>query len=370
LRQYASYAVNMPPLAIAVALTVVSAAVFMTAAIGFLTATASPSARRAIIAQYEPPSGVAVLSAAIVLGEPRRSVSAALVDLAVRRIIRILAPDTAGGPYRLELLRLDGVVGVDRALVMAVFGRIPAIGTRVAVTSGNSLLVRRLGWAQSEAQAWVQRAGLRVTHKNGWRLLLPFAQLLLVPVTIGMSNASLPLTLAATLFGLGTIGFTFGRYSALTPVGADLRDHLAGLSLYIRLAEADRMRVLQAPGTALRTDDIIHLTERLLGWAVLHGFGREWAAVLERLGTDASTRSDVVADLPVLLAFSASFDGVAAIGYGQELPPDDAAVAEGGGMDFSSVGGDWDGGSDGGSHDGGSDGGGGGGDGGGGGGGD
>ncbi len=40
----------------------------------------------------------------------------------------------------------------------------------------------------------------------------------------------------------------------LTEQGRAARDHLEGLRLYIRLAEADRLRVLQSPSGALRVD--------------------------------------------------------------------------------------------------------------------
>ena len=40
----------------------------------------------------------------------------------------------------------------------------------------------------------------------------------------------------------------------LTEHGREPRDHLEGLRLYIRLAEADRLRVLQSPSGALRVE--------------------------------------------------------------------------------------------------------------------
>ena len=40
----------------------------------------------------------------------------------------------------------------------------------------------------------------------------------------------------------------------LTERGREIRDHLEGLRLYIRLAEADRLRVLQSPSGAMRVD--------------------------------------------------------------------------------------------------------------------
>ncbi|MDQ2698617.1 MAG: DUF2207 domain-containing protein, partial [Actinomycetota bacterium] len=79
----------------------------------------------------------------------------------------------------------------------------------------------------------------------------------------------------------------------LTDKGAELRDHLEGLREYIRLAEADRLRMLQsASGAERATDDsgvdVVRVYERLLPYAVLFGLEREWQAELSRYYGDAA----------------------------------------------------------------------------------
>ena len=99
----------------------------------------------------------------------------------------------------------------------------------------------------------------------------------------------------------------------LTEAGRGIRDHLEGLRLYIRLAEADRLRVLQSPSGALRVDRpaaasvaagsdastqavapqdaaraldpavVLKLNERLLPYAVLFGQERQWSRELATL---------------------------------------------------------------------------------------
>jgi uncharacterized membrane protein YgcG len=73
----------------------------------------------------------------------------------------------------------------------------------------------------------------------------------------------------------------------LTAKGAELRDHLRGLRLYIQLAEADRIRVLQAPATAERIDvndrsAVIALYEKLLPYAMIWRVEKQWIAELEQ----------------------------------------------------------------------------------------
>ncbi len=73
----------------------------------------------------------------------------------------------------------------------------------------------------------------------------------------------------------------------LTAAGAELRDHLRGMHLYIKVAEQDRLRVLQSPEGALRTpvhvDDpreMLKLNERMLPYAVLFNLEKDWAEQL------------------------------------------------------------------------------------------
>ncbi len=82
---------------------------------------------------------------------------------------------------------------------------------------------------------------------------------------------------------------------ALTEKGSELRDHLEGLREYIRLAEADRLKVLQSPQGADRTpvsiDDpreVLKLNEKLLPYAVLFGLEKEWAEELSKYYVEES----------------------------------------------------------------------------------
>jgi uncharacterized membrane protein YgcG len=92
---------------------------------------------------------------------------------------------------------------------------------------------------------------------------------------------------------IGLIIFTsFFKLSDLRPLtdkGRELYDYLKGLEMYIKLAEADRIRVLQSPEGAERkpvdTDDtasMIILYERVLPYAVLFGIEKDW---LKHIGT-------------------------------------------------------------------------------------
>jgi hypothetical protein len=326
-----------------------------------------PKSKRAIIAQYSPPPAISVLVGALVIGERKRSMAAQFVDLAVRGAIRILTRLTPGGPFRIELVDKAVATGsVESQVIRAVFGDRAAAHQIVRVTSANAPLSRRLQTAQTRAATFARDGGYITTRSVDRRVVLLAAHVVVVVVAALLDGG---VTVAIGAMAVATAIACFWPRRTLTAAGVELRDHLLGLREYISLAEADRMRVLQAPGTALTKGEIYLLTEKLLGWAVLFGFGKEWARVLEiqarELGDDRPGGSG---DVYIYSDFSGSFDGFATGESGAPLTDSFApgdfgdSSSSSGGFDFgdASSSGGW--GSDGGGDGGGGDGGGGGGD--------
>src|SRR5690606_32619687 len=77
----------------------------------------------------------------------------------------------------------------------------------------------------------------------------------------------------------------FAKHTVLTREGALALEHLNGVREFIRVAEADRLRMLQSySGAERRSDgevDVVHLYEKLLPYAILFGQEKEWGEVLE-----------------------------------------------------------------------------------------
>jgi uncharacterized membrane protein YgcG len=72
------------------------------------------------------------------------------------------------------------------------------------------------------------------------------------------------------------------RRRPLTAKGAELKEHLDGLREFIRVAEADRLQMLQSVSGAERittsdTTAIVKIYEKLLPFAVIFGLEKEWA---------------------------------------------------------------------------------------------
>jgi uncharacterized membrane protein YgcG len=112
-------------------------------------------------------------------------------------------------------------------------------------------------------------------------------------------NLALVLTI---LLGIAIIVVVFPR-ERRTEQAVPAYEHLLGIRDYLRLAEADRLRMLQSPGGAETVQapdgrEIVKLFEKLLPYAILFGIEKEWREVLGRYW--ATTPTDVGHDLSPL----------------------------------------------------------------------
>ncbi len=319
-------------------------------------AAAVRSARlpRSLIVEYAPARGATVLADAVLAGLERRAAAAALLDLAVRGRVRLLADVPAGRRRRrrptisIEVPDPDALGAGDLALLDALFdadrdGR-PRRFSKDARTAGRRVqdLIRR------EASR-LRRAGLLMKDGIAGPLLVRFGVLLLLialPTLIGAGLlGALPLALlsaaASALLVAEVVVAGRVRPRRVTVAAAQRRTHLDGLRQYMRLAEADRLRTLQSPAGAQRVAvaspvpdstgstgpadpaERFRLHERLLPYAVIFGMEREWTkviaidldgldrAVLSSLGDIAQSAGDI---LQVAAALGDLVDIVSSVG--------------------------------------------------------
>jgi uncharacterized membrane protein YgcG len=303
-----------------------------------------------IIAQYEPPAGVSAMLAANVVGATKRGMAASIVDLAVRRKLRMVERPGGGWvkseAYGVQQLDASGLLPDEQAVMDALFGASGTWGApaapgiqAAAVPPGLQVAapaaapadppppagsvprpgaapapepVSEVRWLQNrdvvlgqavrriikQVDAEAIATGVRRGRPHGILLLVAvlglggLAALFLPTVAGGDGNAG---AIFAFIVGLwieiAVLGMV-GRIKPLTAAGSKLWDRLEGLKLYIRLAEADRLRMLQSVTGADRIDtadgtQIVKLYERLLPYAVLFGLEGEWAAELAKYYRDA-----------------------------------------------------------------------------------
>lgn len=285
-----------------------------------------------------------------------------------------------------------GVVGEGRDKVWFVqrddlrepeLPEVPLAVYRAVFPPGSSLTRVELGPDRDRTLALQQVIPLAhdVVHRRGWvttgmpeRLQrlgwvgLGLALVGFVMLLSGPAAGALPLLLFSVAGGMATL-FIKPKPWRLTPEGRRINDELDGLKLYMTMAEADRLKVLQAPDTAERVPalagasgeskgEIAKLHERLLPYAVIFGILPQWSQVVAHAYEEADIAPgwlalDVMTDLMWLDFLTGGgldmfgaldgFDGLGELGGG-DLAGDlgGAGDGDGGGMfgDFFGGGGD------------------------------
>ena len=273
--------------------------------------------RGTIVAWYEPPEGISVALAANLLRVPQRAFTATILDLAVRGKLHVLHdPDTNG--YGVRLIDRTGLTPDESHLVSRLFSTVttatevsdalvvPDLDTRWFDKRGHVLGMLAAS-VRKKADALALSSGLRRKPPSSpgglvvLVMLIGFAMLVINAIASG-DEGVLAVTLAVGINAL--IWVTIGCVSLvtgprpLTGAGALIVEYLQGLREYIRLAEADRLRMLQSASGAERSDadagrgegagDVVRVYERLLPYAVLFGLEREWQSELSRYYRDGS----------------------------------------------------------------------------------
>lgn len=259
----------------------------------------SAKSRGAIIAQYSEPEGIDIVQSAHLVGRPASGIPAAVVRLAVRKNLRILAyaVDEGGAPYTVQYLTDERADALDLALLNALFGAPRSAGALVPYGEYDSALATALdALSTSAATSLEPNAFRRQPSGRGFGWLMLVAQWLLQFVAFGaiVVSTGLFLTVSPLAFVSLVIAFLAGfaafglaiRPVQLTEKGRAAADHLEGLKLYLTVAEEERLRVLQSPTGAERIDvgdnlQLVKLYEKLLPWAVLWGVEDQWMRELE-----------------------------------------------------------------------------------------
>ncbi|WBU38348.1 DUF2207 family protein [Homoserinibacter sp. YIM 151385] len=251
--------------------------------------------RPVVVAEYAPPRGLSPFRAALFLGKGSKAPTALLLGLAVAGVLRLV--EVTGGrkpSYRAEILGGAVPAGWEED-TRAVLGGDPRPGESLDLGDRSGAFAKRVGRLMTTQSGVPREAGWRRSYPAGGVVaslgsavlggILSFVLGAILLDELRGAPHVVALMIAGPLLLVGA-----GVLVAKTPLsaeGAELRDHLRGLELYIRMAEQDRIRVLQSPEGAERrpiaAEDrarVLHLHEALLPYAVLFGQERRWAEVL------------------------------------------------------------------------------------------
>ena len=249
-----------------------------------------PKDSAVIIAQYLPPKALSVLGSSGLLQEKfdPQAVSAQIIDLAVRHYFKIyetkenhIFKDKT--VYEIELVRDPGDLRTEElAVVQLLFGANPPINQRVNLeTLKNKLFTEAKTIGDNVTQQLANDGFFRrnpvdakLPYLTAGGVLLILAFFLRLPLLYGGAFIipSLILLVGAKIM------------PARTQLGVDSRDYLLGLKLYMKMAEADRLNMLQSPHGELtekidvsNTTALVKLYERLLPYAMLFSIEKDWA---------------------------------------------------------------------------------------------
>lgn len=261
----------------------------------FATARRHRRATGIVVAQYEVPVWLPPLLAKELLPWGRNPLSAQILHFAVNGVLRI--EDAGDKTTRPSLRRLDGAVGdpYEERAVRTLFGT-GGPGAVKELPKNSQLFAQQVKQLLDSAPAEARQRGWTTTVRSTPATILQWIAIACLVVMAGLfvwaaiagRHSWIPVLIAligcAIFVGISAI-VSFSKHTVLTPEGALHLEHLDGVREFIRVAEADRLRMLQSyTGAERRSDgtvDVIHVYEKLLPYAVLFGQEREWGAVLE-----------------------------------------------------------------------------------------
>lgn len=251
--------------------------------------------RGIVIPQYAPPKDMHPMLAAELLGKSREALPAQILGFAVDRIVRIRVTRSKVGleRYSIELLTDQVPKKGEASIAKTLFGSLE-VGKIVKLDSTNRKLGDRLFAARGREAQRVLKRELKTRPRSAapTRLRLLLLAIAIVAIIVWWNSIDLvrpmPLVGFTALIAVvaGIVLSTFlSPPLVLTEKGALLVEHLEGLRDYVKLAETDRIRVLQGPDTAERIDisdeeQMLKLYEKVLPYAVIFGLEREWMGVL------------------------------------------------------------------------------------------
>jgi uncharacterized membrane protein YgcG len=262
-----------------------------------------PKGRGIIIPEYAPPAGMNPVLADMVLNEQlsTKAISATALGLCVKKYLKLyeVKKDKLIGSkieYELELTKdTKGLSAEEKKVIDILLGSGASVRDKVNLSEQKNKLYTQVDSLKKSANKAVSRHGYFTASPTAARKqYIGWGIILLIVGFIVMFPAQL-IFLGAGAIAAGIIVLVFsGAMPARTELGVATKEHLLGLKDYMKLAEADRIRILQSPKgseKSLETEssdemrkkalssrrELVSLYEKLLPYAMLFGIEKEWA---------------------------------------------------------------------------------------------
>ena len=247
-----------------------------------------------IIPQYDSPDGMKPLEVGAVLAFAARDrdFTATLIDLAIRKYLRIIEKATNNvlgqkKTFALQILRTDWdeLNDWERQLMASLQAQAP--DTKEVELSKPMPELRRVVRVIRKAvdESLTERAYF--TSNPLQYLAVPIAGLIVLVWIIVPLTRVLPIPLAIGLSaGLILLAVFYHLMPARTAKGVAAKEHILGLKMYLEVAEKDRIAKLQSPDApyapvSAEPAKTVELFEKLLPYAIVLKVEKQWADKFE-----------------------------------------------------------------------------------------
>ena len=238
-----------------------------------------------VIPEYLPPKNASVAASAAVAPGHHATLAAQLIDLAVRHYIQIFETKPKRSffqpaEYDIKVVKdISDLRAEEKEILSDMFGHEPFAGERMALKKlqNNTAAYTRFS-DNSKKLTKLMRKQYGFDHideaKRRW--FAKAAKIILIFSIV---------TLSPFLFIAWLVVFIISKTLwVLSDEGLVLQRYIKGLKLYIKVAEKDRIKMLQSPEGAEKIGasdpndpaQLVKLYEKVLPYAVLFGQEKEW----------------------------------------------------------------------------------------------
>ena len=256
----------------------------------------SEKTNKPIVPQYLPPKNINVLGASKLLFASQAKMSAIILELAANGYIEIHENEVKGflgkkKEYTLKLINRDAKDSLHKAILDSLFkGKSEYIIKNNDTKTGQKLY--------SDINTYLTNFEKRVFYKSNKKFeklnAISFALCIIGLIIGSMAIGGLMENLGSDLYFLPVVSLIVLLIiniialgiSPLSLKGSEMKEYLLGLKMYMKMAEADRLKYLQSVEGAERIISNeggakVKLYEKLMPYASIFGIEKSWNRVLE-----------------------------------------------------------------------------------------
>jgi len=252
--------------------------------------------RGTIVPQYDSPKGMTPVEVGTLVdfNTSQKDITAMIIDLAIRgyivihedKIDRKILKDKTEYSLELKIVSPDGLRDFELKTLQGIFsGTGYAVGTIVKLSDLKNKFYTSVTTISAQVKTAVVSGGyFKADPTSAGGRLWGLAVILFVSSFF----------MGALLGGAVVVGLIIAMiltviFAALMParteLGTQAFEHAKGLKMYLSLAEADRIKMLQSPDSPYAENGGPHQTvklfEKLLPYAMIFGVEKEWAKQFE-----------------------------------------------------------------------------------------